>query len=101
MENISSSNPFFSLTVEQAETLFKSWISDIIKINIQPHDVAPTFYTRDEVCKLLHVSLPTLDKLTRTGKLQSKQIGKRYLFTREEVATALKAPTFKKYRRRA
>lgn len=101
MENISSSNPFFSLTIQQAETLIKSWVSDIVKTTVQPNDPAPVFYTREEVCRLLKISLPTLDKIARNNELPVKRIGKRYLFSREDVEAALKAPTFKKYKRRA
>lgn len=43
------------------------------------------YLTRIEVCDLLHVSLPTIDKAIKTGKLKAYRINGRILFKENEI----------------
>lgn len=47
-------------------------------------------YTRQEVARLLHVSLPTLWKYVNDGKLNATHVGRRVLFDEAEVNKLLR-----------
>jgi len=51
-----------------------------------------------EIQELLGVSSSALNGYMRTGKVPYKKLGKRILFNRLEVLTALKESNFKKFR---
>jgi excisionase family DNA binding protein len=48
-----------------------------------------TYYTRNEVCKLFHISLVTLNKHTKSKRLNAHRIGARVLYKRSEILNAL------------
>lgn len=45
--------------------------------------------SREEVCKILHFNKTTLNKHTKSGRLQSYAIGNRVLYRRSEVLEAV------------
>ncbi len=45
--------------------------------------------TRRETCELLHVSLPTLWKMTKQGEINAITIGRRVLYAESEVRRVL------------
>ena len=59
----------------------------------------PKFYTRQETADLLHITLPTLARLTKDGILVSKRIGSRILYEAETIDEAVKKQVVFKYRR--
>lgn len=59
----------------------------------------PKFYTRKETADLLHVTLPTLARLTKDGLITSKRIGSRILYEAEAIDEAVKKQVIFKYRR--
>lgn len=42
-------------------------------------------YTRDEVCKMLNISKPTLWTKTKSGELRATHIGRRVLYDESEI----------------
>lgn len=58
----------------------------------------PKFYTRKETAKILHVTLPTLARITKDGLLVSKRVG-RILYEAEAIDEAVKKQVVFKYRR--
>jgi excisionase family DNA binding protein len=44
---------------------------------------------RKEVCKLLQITLPTLNDWSKLGRLQSYKIGNRVLYKKQEVENSL------------
>lgn len=48
--------------------------------------------SRDEVRKMLKVSLATMSRFIKTGKLTYYQIGRRKLFNRDEVLAESRQP---------
>lgn len=54
-----------------------------------PHEEPDAYYTRHEVCKLFHISLVTLNKHTKTKRLNAHRIGARVLYKKSEVVNAL------------
>ena len=59
----------------------------------------PKFYTRKETAKILHVTLPTLARLTKDGLLASKRVGSRILYEADAIDEAVKKQVVFKYRR--
>jgi len=58
-----------------------------------------TYGTRKDVAKELHISLPTLNELTKNGTLQGNRIGGRVLYKWDYVFEAVKEIKTLKYRR--
>lgn len=52
--------------------------------------------TRTETAKELHVTLPTLRRYTREGKVKGYRIGNRVLYKRNEVLAALQRMCYAK-----
>lgn len=57
------------------------------------------FYSRKEVAQLLHVTLPTLARLTKDGLITAKKIGSRVLYEAEAIDNAVRENRMLKYRR--
>jgi hypothetical protein len=55
--------------------------------------------TRQEVAKAIHVSLPTLNSLTKYGILQGYRLGGRILYKWDEIDSALTQVETLKYRK--
>lgn len=100
MIDFDSSTPFFHLSVGQAEQLVKTWVADVIKNAVPTAEPSPIFFNRSEVARMLKISLPTLDSYVRENLIPVKKVGNRFLFTKEDVESALTTPTFRKYARR-
>lgn len=59
----------------------------------------PKFYTRKEAAEILHVTLPTLARITKDGLLASKRVGSRILYEADAIDEAVKKQVVFKYRR--
>lgn len=59
----------------------------------------PKFYTRNETAALLHITLPTLARLTKDGLIVSKRVGSRVLYEANAIDEAVKKQVIFKYRR--
>ena len=59
----------------------------------------PKFYTRKETADLLHVTLPTLARLTKDGLIVAKRVGSRILHEADAIDEAVKDQIIFKYRR--
>jgi excisionase family DNA binding protein len=76
---------------------FKCEIEDLIQeafikqINNSPQSIKePEFISRKQVCSLLSISYPTLNKYVKTGDIPAKRIGNKILFAKSEVENSLK-----------
>lgn len=81
----------------------KKLISDLLDEKLtgfKPQQKQATEYlTREDVSKLLKISLPTVTEYTKTGKLNGLRMGRRVLFRKEEIEQSLTAIEPLKYRR--
>lgn len=59
------------------------------------------FYNRAETANLLHITLPTLYKITKEGVINSVKIGGRVLYDAEEINRVAKNGCRLKYRKHA
>ena len=58
------------------------------------------YLTRQEVTKLLKITLPTLHEYTRAGIIKGSRIGSRILYLEENVLNSVKEIPLQKYKRR-
>ncbi len=81
----------------------KSLIGEAVENKLQSFNPKPQpkekYLTRHETAKALRVSLPTLNVLTKTGKIAGYRIGGRVLYKETDVDTSLKQIVTSKFRR--
>lgn len=83
---------FTNLSLEELKTAFEQSLRNALK-GFKP-ETGKRFYTRQELCTQLGISLPTLDSLVRSGKIKSYKIGSRILFKTEEIDSFLETQKF-------
>ena len=57
------------------------------------------YYTRKEVAKRARITMPTLDKYIQEGKIKAHRLGRRVLFSDEDIKQAIEEMPFIKYKR--
>ena len=55
------------------------------------------FYDRDEICGLLHIAYPTLWRIEKSGILKSQKVGRKNLYSKQEVNMLIKSGKLAKY----
>ena len=55
------------------------------------------FYNRDELCSLLHIAYPTLWRIEKAGIMQSQKVGRKNLYSKQEVNQLIKSGKLAKY----
>lgn len=55
------------------------------------------FYSRDEICSLLHIAYPTLWRIEKSGLLKSQKVGRKNLYSKAEVNQLMKSGKLAKY----
>jgi hypothetical protein len=58
-----------------------------------------SFLSREEVAKMLKVSLPTLNEYSKNGIVQSYRVGNRVLYRLDEILESIKQVKNLKYKR--
>jgi len=87
-------------TKDEFQSDLKKIVSDAIREH-QPEEkpTRPKYGTRDEVKKVIHVSLPTLNRMNKDGILTARKIGGRVLYLWSDVDKAIEQGQNLKYRR--
>ena len=57
------------------------------------------FYDRDEICNLLHIAYPTLWRIEQSGILKSQKVGRKNLYSKQDVNLLIKSGKLAKYNR--
>ncbi len=95
MQNIILQN----ITIEELRLL----ITDIVHSTTDDKPLSATtdkgYLTREEVAKLLRISLPTLHDWTKTGTIKAYRIGRRVLYKENEVNSSLHSIISNKYKK--
>ena len=81
-------NSLFSEALPFVETWLRGVVSDEVRktLDEERQKAKPERnFSRDEVCALLHISKPTLWKLTKEKKISAITIGRRVLYSESEV----------------
>lgn len=55
------------------------------------------YYTRQELCEIYHVSLMTIHNWVTSGKLVQKKIGRRVLFSKDDIDNAVSTQSVFRY----
>ena len=88
------------INITQTQQFVMGFMSPIIdEIVDRVSKKEPKFYTRKEAAEILHVTLPTLARITKDGLLVSKHVGSRILYEAEAIDEAVKKQVVFKYRR--
>ena len=72
---------------------FKSLLKETLREEISGIQFKPPeqkFYSRQKAAEILNISLPTLDKYTRLGRIRGTRLGGRVLYSDEDLKKALK-----------
>jgi len=82
---------FISVTPEQLQTAIIEGVKtqlENLKLHFEPKQ-PKTYLSRLEVSKMLNVSLVTLNKWNKNGKLKAVGIGGRVLYRQEDIDNAI------------
>ena len=85
-----------SQKIDDLENLMKNLFTDGRTNHNEPENL---YTTRKELTKKLRVSLTTIDKLTKEGRLKAYRIGGRIRYKSREVENAMEAIKDATYRR--
>lgn len=92
----------------QTHQIIMSFISPIIdeivdriseRVLTETAKKEPKYYTRKETADLLHITLPTLARLTKDRLITCKRVGTRVLYEANAIDEAVKQQVVFKYRR--
>ena len=78
MENI------ILITRQELEVLIREQVFNALDADRAKSKPAKT-YTREQVCEMAHITLPTLWAKTKRGDINSMKIGGRVLYSEDEV----------------
>ena len=82
---------------QDIEALVKKVVQETLQqhpdLKQQPKEIH--YLNRKEVCSILRISLPTLWKLTKSGRLTAYKIGTRVIYNSEDVNALLRKMEFK------
>ena len=91
------------LNEEQFEDILYRTVSRCLdEKNIGNHVEKPEdggFYDRDEICNLLHIAYPTLWRIEQSGILKSQKVGRKNLYSKQDVNLLIKSGKLAKYNR--
>lgn len=91
------------LNEEQFEDILYRTVSRCLdEKNIGSHVEKPEdegFYDCDEICNLLHIAYPTLWRIEQSGILKSQKVGRKNLYSKQDVNLLIKSGKLAKYNR--
>ena len=87
-------NPF-----EEISTRLTSIENRLIDLSLPKENVDLKYLSREEVCTILKISMPTLNTYTKKGIITGSKIGTRMLYLEADIKNAIKDATDFKYRR--
>jgi hypothetical protein len=66
--------------------------------NFEDSPVEEGYYDRSEVCGELHISYPTLWRIEKSGLLRSQKVGRKNLYSKQEVNDLIKSGKLAEYK---
>lgn len=87
-------NPF-----EELNERLTSIENRLIDLNLKKEDIDLKYLSREEVCTILKVSMPTLNTYTKKGIIKGSKIGTRMLYLEADIKSAIQDATSIKYKR--
>ena len=80
----------FTMTITPDE--LKQLVREAVHETMTVRNDAPAemkYYTRYKTCEILHISLSTLDTYVKKGAITCSRVGKRVLFSQDDIDKAL------------
>ena len=96
MKNSTSIEIVFS---ENLKEIVREVLTEEIPKLLPQKSTEGKYYTRKEAAKRARITLPTLDKYIQEGKIKAHRLGRRVLFSEEEIRKAIEEMPFIKYKR--
>jgi excisionase family DNA binding protein len=87
------------VTSEHLREIVREVITEEVPKLIPQKSTEGKYYTRKEAAKQARITLPTLDKYIQEGKIKAHRLGRRVLFSEEEIKKAIEEMPFIKYKR--
>jgi excisionase family DNA binding protein len=90
------------VSVSQLESIISIAVNKSFELQVSQNTITPEqteLLTRNEVCDLLHITLPTLHQWTKEGVITGYRIGTRIRYKRAEVLATLNKVQQIKFRR--
>ena len=87
------------VTPEHLKEIFREVLAEEVPKLIQQQKTTQTYYTRKEAAKRARITLPTLDKYIQEGKIKAHRLGRRVLFSEEDINNAIEKMPSIKYKR--
>jgi excisionase family DNA binding protein len=87
-----------NISTEDLFTKIRDIVTEIIDQKLKP-DSPKEYLTKNETAAMLRISLPTLNRLTHSGKIKSYRIQRRILYRTDEIELALNVIDTLKYKR--
>lgn len=79
-------NNLIVITRDELKALIQEVIVEALKNQEPPKK---RYYTRKEVCEILHITLPTLWAMVKSGKVSQKKVGTRCLYDADAIDEAV------------
>ncbi|MDD4033462.1 MAG: helix-turn-helix domain-containing protein [Bacteroidales bacterium] len=86
------------MTPESLRDLIRNTMTEVMEKQ-NPPTPDTKYLTRLEVCRLFHITLPTLGEYVKKGILKGHKIGRRVLFDEMDIKQALQEIPTLKYKR--
>jgi excisionase family DNA binding protein len=86
---------FTNFEEQELRDLIKECIESTLGVTLSqpapsPAKATKLYYTRNETADLLHLSLPTLGKMTKEGRIKGHRLGGKVLYKFTDIEDALK-----------
>lgn len=94
-----NSNSIEIVTPEHLREIVREVIIEEVPKLIPQRTTGEKYYTRKEAAKQARITMPTLDKYILEGKIKAHRLGRRVLFSDEEIKKAIEEMPFIKYKR--
>ena len=85
---------------ELVKDIFKPIIAEVIAEagTVTPPKTEKRYYTREEVCKLIHIGTTTFYRMANKGLIVTKKIGNRTLVDADELDEAIETRQVYRYK---
>ena len=87
------------VTSEHLREIVREVIVEEVPKLISQKTSGEKYYTRKEAAKRARITMPTLDKYIQEGKIKAHRLGRRVLFSDEDINQAIEEMPFMKYKR--
>jgi excisionase family DNA binding protein len=98
---------FLEVSESELQTIIQQAVKDAVAAalnNTLPELIRPptheteTYLTRQQVCDMLQISLPTLNTYTKEGIIKAKRIGRTIRYAKKDIYAAMEDVRNKKYK---